>query len=87
MRDRPVDAHTRGSIYTSLRQNTYKSRSGKDNRIFGYDSEDGKLVPNEYADAVRTIYKLFLDGKTFTEIADAMRESDIIFEKEESNEQ
>ena len=47
------------------------------NRIFGYDSEDGKLVPNEYADAVRTIYKLFLDGKTFTEIADAMRQADV----------
>lgn len=47
------------------------------NRVFGYDSEDGKLVPNEYADAVRSIYKLFLEGRTFSEIASEMKAADV----------
>jgi DNA invertase Pin-like site-specific DNA recombinase len=38
------------------------------NRILGYDTVDGKLVPNQYADAVRLIYALFLEGKTVEEI-------------------
>jgi len=38
------------------------------NRILGYDTVDGKLVPNQYADAVRLIYALFLDEKTVEEI-------------------
>ena len=38
------------------------------NRILGYDSVDGKLVPNQYADAVRLIYTLFLEEKTVEEI-------------------
>lgn len=38
------------------------------NRILGYDTVDGKLVPNQYADAVRLIFALFLQGKTVEEI-------------------
>lgn len=38
------------------------------NRILGYDCVDGKLVPNQYADAVRLIYALYLEGKTIEEI-------------------
>jgi DNA invertase Pin-like site-specific DNA recombinase len=32
------------------------------NRLLGYDTVDGKLVPNEYADSVRLIYTLYLQG-------------------------
>ena len=38
------------------------------NRILGYDCVDGKLVPNQYADAIRLIYALYLEGKTIEEI-------------------
>lgn len=38
------------------------------NRILGYDSVDGKLVPNKFADAVRLIYQLYLEGKSVEEI-------------------
>lgn len=37
------------------------------NRILGYDTVDGKLVPNQYADAVRLIFTLFLQGKSVEE--------------------
>jgi DNA invertase Pin-like site-specific DNA recombinase len=38
------------------------------NRILGYDTVDGKLVANQYADSVRLIFALFLQGKTVEEI-------------------
>ena len=38
------------------------------NRILGYDSVDGKLVPNRNADAVRAIYSFYLEGKSVEEI-------------------
>ena len=38
------------------------------NRILGYDTVEGKLVPNKDADAVRLIYDLFLKGVTIEEI-------------------
>lgn len=39
------------------------------NRILGYDSVDGELVPNEDAETVRMIYDLFLEGRSVGEIS------------------
>ena len=38
------------------------------NRILGYDSVDGKLVPNKDADVIRLIYTLFLQDRNVDEI-------------------
>ena len=38
------------------------------NRILGYDSVDGKLVPNQDADIIRLIYTLFIEDRTVEEI-------------------
>ena len=40
------------------------------NRILGYDSVDGKLVPNQDAQIVKIIFQLYLEGKGCKEIAD-----------------
>ena len=44
------------------------------NRILGYDTVDGKLVPNKVADAVRLIYARFLEGNTVEEIIRTLTE-------------
>ncbi len=38
------------------------------NRILGYDSIEGKLVPNKKADGVRAIYNFYLEGRSIEEI-------------------
>ncbi len=38
------------------------------NRIFGYNTVDGKLVPNKQAWAVKHIFELYTHGRTLTEI-------------------
>ena len=38
------------------------------NRILGYDSVDGKLVPNQDAAIIRLIYTLFIEDRTVEEI-------------------
>lgn len=38
------------------------------NRILGYDCVDGKLVPNQDADAVRMIFQMYIEGKSVEEI-------------------
>ena len=39
------------------------------NRVLGYDDVDGKLIPNADADIIRTIFRLFLEGKSYRQIA------------------
>ena len=51
------------------------------NRILGYDSVDGKLVPNKDADGVRLIYTLFLQGSTIEEIRRLLAEMGILTRK------
>lgn len=47
------------------------------NRIFGYDTVDGKLVPNRDADAVRLIFTMASEGMYYKKIAQALREAGI----------
>lgn len=57
---------------------SYESRFARgeynlgNNRILGYDSEDGVLVPNKDAWIVKEIFKQFLEGKTYREISEAV---------------
>ena len=48
------------------------------NRILGYDSVDGKLVPNDRADGVRAIYQLYLEGKSIEEIRRLLAELGVV---------
>lgn len=48
------------------------------NRILGYDSVDGKLVPNDRADGVRAIYQLYLEGKSIEEIRRMLAEFGVV---------
>ena len=43
------------------------------NRILGYDSINGKLVPNREAWIIQEIYNGFLEGKTYREIEDSLQ--------------
>ena len=40
--------------------------------MLGYDSVDGKLVPNQSAGAVRLIFQLFLEGEEAGDIAERL---------------
>ena len=51
------------------------------NRILGYDSVDGKLVPNDRADGVRAIYQLYLEGKSVEEIRRTLAELGVVSRK------
>ena len=51
------------------------------NRILGYDSEDGKLVPNKDASAVRLIYQLYLEGKSIEEIRRLLADYGVLTKK------
>ena len=48
------------------------------NRILGYDSVDGKLVPNKDAGAVRLIYDMFLNGSTIEKIRKGLAEMGVL---------
>lgn len=42
------------------------------NHILGYDTVDGKLVPNQDAWIIQMIFELFLQGKTYRQISKAL---------------
>nr|MBQ4458422.1 recombinase family protein [Clostridia bacterium] len=48
------------------------------NRVLGYDSIDGKLVPNEAADMVRGIFQMYLEGKGLTEITNTLDQMGVV---------
>lgn len=44
------------------------------NRVLGYDCINGKLAPNKDAETVREIFRRFMEGQTYREIADGVSE-------------
>lgn len=48
------------------------------NRVLGYDSVDGKLVPNEAAEMVRGIFQMYLEGKGLTDIANTLDQMGVV---------
>ena len=42
------------------------------NRLLGYDTRNGELVPNQDAWIIREVFRCFLQGQTYREIADAL---------------
>lgn len=48
------------------------------NRVLGYDSVEGKLVPNEAADMVRGIFQMYLEGKGLTDIANTLDQMGVV---------
>ena len=63
---RSISENVRLSYRSRFKRGEYNLGS---NRILGYDCVDGKLVPNNDAWVVEKIYDLFLEGKTYKEIA------------------
>ena len=51
------------------------------NRILGYDSVDGRLVPNQDADGVRAIYELYLEGQPIEEIRRILADIGVVTKK------
>lgn len=48
------------------------------NRILGYDSRNGKLIPNADAQTVHLIFQLFTEGKGETQIAGILKNKGIL---------
>ena len=48
------------------------------NRIFGYDSVDGKLVPNEKAWVVKRIFDLYLQGESLAAIEKVLASDNVL---------
>ena len=48
------------------------------NRVLGYDSVDGKLVPNNDAEVVRLIFQLFLEDRSPGQVAEALKSVGIV---------
>lgn len=63
---RSISENVRLSYQSRFRRGEYSLGS---NRILGYDWVDGKLVPNGDAWVVEKVYNLFLEGRTYQEIA------------------
>lgn len=61
-----ISERTRWAIRKRMERGEYSLG----NRVFGYKTVDGKLVPDEDAPTVRTMYQMFADGHTFQEIRD-----------------
>ena len=62
---RSISENIRWSYHERFKRGEYNLGN---NRILGYDCENGKLVPNHDAENIRLIYSLFLQGVNIDEI-------------------
>ena len=72
---RSISANVRWGYSQRFKRGEYNLGN---NRILGYDSVDGKLVPNADADGVRAIYELYLEGKSVEEIRRLLAELGVV---------
>ena len=61
----------------ALRKKIERGEYGLGDRVFGYKTVDGKLVPDEDAPTVRSMYQMFADGHTFQEICDYLTDEGV----------
>lgn len=61
-----IGENVRWGYITRFRRGEYNLGN---NRILGYDTVEGKLVPNRDAWMVRLMYRLFLEGKPYQQIS------------------
>ena len=69
---RSISENVRWSYQRRFQRGEYNLGS---NRVLGYDCVNGRLVPNGDAWAVRLIYRLFLEGKSYWEIGRRAQEA------------
>ena len=63
-----ISENVKWSIRERVRRGEYNLGNNCNNRMLGYDSIGGKLIPNQDATVVRAIFSLFLEGRTVADI-------------------
>ncbi|MBR1658547.1 MAG: recombinase family protein [Synergistaceae bacterium] len=63
-----ISENVKWSIRERVKKGEYNLGNNCNNRMLGYDSIGGKLIPNQDATVVRAIFSLFLEGRTVADI-------------------
>ena len=62
----------------ALRKKAERGEYGVGNRVLGYQTQNGVLLPDKNAPAVREIYEMFLRGAAFKEISSFLEQEGIV---------
>ena len=63
-----ISENVKWSIRERVKRGEYNLGNNCNNRMLGYDSIGGKLIPNQDAGIIRVIFSLFLEGRTVADI-------------------